>query len=242
LNGGATPDALDWFAQRLLRARALMPGVKFDTVLGEDFAQLATSDLVDQTDTIDLFAETTLVRAGVVGVAAGDSGTDGIGTLVLKDSGAHVQAQNFGPWYAAGLAKVIRPTDVSGTTCDLIGLGDADDATANFVALGLRGPQNPTNWVLATYNGIGVTTIPGPALDGDESPKWHLAEFWLPPGSDQIHAALDGTNFAATLDVANVGASYGRLRSRIATGAGNPVTGLWDKWAVVCLSMTVGEP
>jgi hypothetical protein len=244
LKNGVQVEALDWFAKRLVRARALMPAADFDTVIGEDFAQTVTSQLTETSDTVQADPETTLVRGGVVTVAAGDSGAGGAGTLKLvgppgEAAGAHVQGQNLGPWYIAGLTKIIRPADASGNTVD--GIAVRNDDGSDFVAIGMRGPSSATNWVGAVFVSPGLTTVLGPLLDNDESPVWHLFEIWN--DGTLIHFAIDEVNFTDTIDAATAGATFGQLASRVTSpGAGFPAFGLFDKWAAVVKSMTVGEP
>jgi len=245
LKNGATIGDLDWFLQRLARARALMPSAVFDTALRVEFDETITTQLTDQTGTVAADPETILVRAGVVSVTAGDSGAGGTGTLKLTnpvgEPAAHVQAQNGGggKWYVAGLSKVIRPSDSSGNTVDGVALRD-DDGT-NLVAIGLRGPSSATNCVGAALSGGILTTVLGPALDASEAPVWRLFEFW----NDQtlIHFALDGIEFSDTIDVANAAGVFGQLAARVTSpAAGFPATGLYEKWTAVVEWMTVGQP
>lgn len=246
LKNGLQIDALDWFGKRYVRARALIPAANFDTVVPVEFENTITSELFDTADIIDAFPVTTFggigVRGGAVGVTAGDSEFGGSGSLHLTGAGAHVQtldASAGGPWYVAGLTKIIRPADPSGSTVDGVGL--RDDTGNHFAAIGMRGPTSTTNWVGAVYDAPSLFTVLGPALDSDEGPVWRLFEIWN--DGALIHFAIDELEFTDTIAASDAGNSWAQLLARIITSSGAHVAnGFFEKWCAVVKSMTVGEP
>lgn len=247
LKNGATLGDLDWFLQRLSRARALMRTANFDTVIGEDFQNAITSQLVAVSGSADASASDSY-NAGVVTVAAGDS-------VIASSSGrlqptgvagvppSHVGDLTTKSWYAASLVRIIRPPDaqIGATWCDAVGLyADTD----NRVALGILGDVSggsTTNWVGQADVAAGITTVLGPALDSEEAPVWHLFEQWFDVLTGKLNFAIDGTTFADTIDVANipgVPAWWAMTSQRDATG--NQVLANYDKVAVVVASPRVG--
>lgn len=244
--GGIQPvTATEWFGARFLRARTLVPAANFDTVIGEDFAETITSELVDVVGVTDATALNTTVRGGVVELTAASGGADGSGALELAGAGAHVQGQNAaagGAWYIASLAKLLQPADNTNAIGDMIAVSD-DDSGQNYISLGLYGPGSGgsiTNWVASCKaGGVFVFQALGPALDAPESPVYHLFEVWN--DGTEIHFAIDGTEFIAE-PVAGVSGTFGKLKCRAIATTGDAVACDYDKWVVVCKSMTVGSP
>jgi hypothetical protein len=244
---GPTPvTAFDWFGKQFLRARALVPAADFDTVIGEDFAETITSELVDVTGASDASPLASTVRAGVVELTAASNVSDGTGALQLTGAGAHVQLQNAaagGPWYMASLAKLIQPGDNANAIADMIAISD-DDNGQNFIALGLYGPGSGgsvTNWKGSAFvGGAAAFQLTGPALDNVESPVYHLFEVWN--DGTAIHFAIDGTEFSTTQPSSAAAAAFGKLKCRAVAVTGQAVACDYDKWIVAVKSMTVGEP
>jgi hypothetical protein len=239
--GGAA--AAEWFNLRFQRARGLIPAADFDTIIGEDFAQTITSELVDvvgaaSADPVDFY------NGGVVAVAVGDA--------VITPSSArfqptippsHVGDLTGKSWYAASLVRVIRPPDdeLGATAVDALGLwADA----ANRIGLGIfNGSGGSTsNWVGYATVDSSTTTVLGPLLGSSESPVWHLFEAWFNVGTGALRFAIDGLNFADAIDVDDmpgVPAHWAMTIERSAVG--NQAIPQYDKVCVVVASPRIGE-
>ena len=225
-----------------------MPSADFDTVIGEDFAEAASSELVTVSGTTSVAALNSTVRAGVFELTAADGGSDGSGALQLKGAGAHIQLQNAaagGPWYFAGLAKIIQPGDLTNTIADLIAVSD-DGNGQNFLSIGIYGPGSGgslTHWIASCFaSGSAVFQQAGPLLDPPEGEVYHRAAMWVDDATPaKIHFSLDGVEFGTPQLASAAAATFGKLKCRAVATAGNAVAVDFDKWCVVCKSMTVGE-
>lgn len=241
-DGAAGPFVGDWFQQRLARARALLPDAEFDTVIGDDYGGSVTSELADVVGVADANPNTD-ERAGVVNVEVGDAViTPSQARLSLTGSSSHVELLSQ-PFYAAAVAKFAGPDDVpqlGDTEADMIALWGDDSNRVMLGVLGNASGGSTSNWVGAVVNASTTFTTLGPALDG-ESNVWHLFEFWS-DGQNEVHFAIDGVEFAGTIDAANLPAVSARLGPIVRrTAIGDPALVLWDKQAVVVRSPTPGE-
>lgn len=243
-SGPLPTQATEWFGARFLRARTLIPAANFDTVIGQDFAETITSELVDVVGISDANAVESTVRGGVVELTAANGAANGSGALQLTGAGAHVQLQNAaagGPWYMASLALLIQPGSLTNTIGDMIAISD-DANGVNFVSLGLYGPGSGgsvTNWTGTVCVASSLFQSRGPTLDPAEGAVYHLFEVWN--DGTNIHFAIDGTEFATTVPAATAAAAFGKLKCRAVATAANAVACDYDKWVVVVKSMTVGE-
>lgn len=242
VDGGSL--AGDWFAQRFARARALMPAADFDTVIPADFGETVTSELVDVAGVADA-SPVDGYSGGVIEVVTGDAVLfPSHSRLQLTGSPSHVGPSLVGrSWYIASLVRIIRPPDgeLSDTEADAIGLWLDDD---NRIALGIVGSGSggsTTNWIgLADADGS-VETREGPALDGEESPVWHLFEAWFDVDDAEMSFAIDGVTFADTIAAEFLPATPGRLSMIFQRdAAGSTVAANIDKACVVVRSPTVG--
>lgn len=245
MNVGGGAAGADWFAQRFARARRLMPAANFDTVIPLEFAETVTCELVDVTGVADANPVDSY-SGGVVEVVVGDAVTfPSHGRLQLTGSPSHVGPSLTGrSWYAASLVRMIRPIDedMGDSAADAIGLWSDDN---NRVGLGIFGNGSggsTTNWVgLADVDGS-ITTVFGPALDGGESPVWHLFEQWFDVDTGELSFALDGIDFDDVIsvdDMPSVPARFSIISQR--DTAGTTVVTNIDKACVVVASPRVGE-
>ena len=241
----AAGGTADWFLQRLAVARVIRPEVGFDTIIGDDFGGSILSELTDVVGTADATPSSN-DSAGVVTLSVGDNVEAlSTGRLALTGAGSHVKVLSSTPWYMAALVKITQPLDVTqlgDTRVDAVNLwGDS----ANWVAIGILGNASGgsvTNWVGSVDNGGTITTTLGPALDGEESPVWHLFEAWIDADGD-LHFAIDDQEFNSTIDAANVPSVSAMLsvfgqRSAV----GDPALVNVDKYVAIVKSPTVGEP
>lgn len=234
----------DWFLTRLATARRLIPDAGFDTILpdgGEDFGQLATTELVDTSGTTSLTADETST-GGVATVSV----ENGSGRMVPKDAGSHIKDATLESWYAASLFKYTQPLDetqLANTRADAIGLFQDPD---NYVALGVFGDGSGgslTTWEGSVDKDASILAVDGPSLDGVESPVWHLAEMWFDVDEGKLHFALDGAEFDDTIDVADMPTGEMTLSDVVRRdAAGDPALLNVDKWCVIVKSPTVGDP
>lgn len=243
LGGGGGANA-EWFSLRFARARRLIPAAEFDTVIPADFADTITAELVDvagvaNADPVDGY------NGGVVAVTVGDAViAPSVGRLQLTGSSGHVASQSGQSWYAAALVRMIRPGDaeMGDTASDAIGLWGDDQ---NRVGLGLKGNGSGgsiTNWAGYVIDDGSTTVVTGPALDGEESPVWHLFEMWFDVDAGTVSFALDGTTFDDTIAAAVLSAFPGRLSMISQRDAiGNGVAPNYDKACVIVASPRVGE-
>lgn len=248
LKTGLAVDALDWFGKRYVRARALATAAgvsaadNFDTVIGDDFGGTITSELVTDAGTASATPSTD-DRAGVVTVSVGSGvDTNSRARLQLTGSPTHV-SENF--WYIAALVKITQPLDVTQlaeTEADAVGLWGDNDNRVGVGILGNHSGGSTSNWVAFTDAGGSFNTILGPALDGPESPVWHLLEMWTVDNAT-VRAALDGTEFLSTLSVADLPVSRMLLSPTYQRSAiGDELLANVDKYVVIVRSPTVGGP
>lgn len=213
----------------------------FDTISPrQDFYETVTSELVDVVGTasanpVDGY------NGGVIEVVVGDEAiTPCSARLQMTVPPSHVQALNAGSWYGATLVRPIRPPDdeLGDTLLDCLGLWSAD---TDRVGLGIFNGSggSVTNWV--GYAGIdsSFTTVLGPALDGEESPVWHLFEMWFHDGA--LHFYIDGVEFDDTIAAAALPGLPATMAMMIArSDVGSPAAPAFDKACVITLSPRVG--
>lgn len=247
VTGGGDTDG-DWFAQRFTRARALATAAgvssdaNFDTIIPAEFAETVTCELVDVVGVADANPETGY-NGGVVGVTVGDAvEAPNSCRLQLTSPPSHVGSLSGKMWYIASLVRVMRPEDdnVGDSAMDAIGLWGDDN---NRVGLGIMGNASggsATNWVGYVVDDSSFTTVLGPALDGEESPVWHLFEAWFI--DDELHFAIDGEEFEDTIAAAALPAVAATLSMILERDtAGDPVAANYDKACVIVRSPVVGE-
>ena len=239
LNASVKVGDLDWFLQRLTRARALIPAASFDTINGEDFSNTITSELVNTGGNAS--ADGASYNGGVVSVAVGDAViASSFGRLQPVQPPSHVGSLTGKSWYAASLVRITRPGDaeIPDTQADALGLWD--DASNNL-GLGIYGSESAANWVGHSVSGGSGTNVQGPALDGAESSVWHLFEMWFDVDAGLLRFAIDGTTFINTIAVADmpsVPAWWGMVSQRDAVG--DQVISNYDKVCVITASPRVG--
>lgn len=234
----------DWFLNQLAIARATLPDAGFDTIIGSDFGETITSELADVSGVADA-SPFDNVNGGVVVVEVGDNVTaPSSARLQLTGAGSHVQSLAGVPWFMAALVKYVAPLDTTQlgqTRADMVALwADVD----NWVAMGVLASSggSVTNWVGSVDNGGTIQTSIGPALDGEESPVWHLHQAWIDPDGN-LHFAIDGQEFNNTIAAANVPGNFAMLSPTVQRFAvGDAAAVLWDKIAVFVKSPTVGDP
>lgn len=239
-------EVAEWFEARFARARQLLPAAEFDTIIRAEFQDTITCELADTVGVAT--ASPGDENGGVVAVAVGDSGTaPDSGRLQLTDPPNHVAELSGRYWYAASLVKIVRPPDgeLGDTLCDAIGLWATSND--NRVGLGIGGNlgsgSSTTNWVGYAIVDASVTTVLGPALDGEEDTVWHLFEAWFDLDAGELHFAIDGEEFASTIDGADLPAlpaTLAMISER--TAAGSQTIANYDKATVVVTSPRVGEP
>lgn len=243
--GGAAAASGEWFSARFDDAKAAIPGAGFDTIIREEFDQTVTAELADVVGVSDANPDTTQ-SAGVVTVATGDAVvTPSSSRLQATLPSTHVKLLDGVSWYAAALCKILRPTgddQMGNTACDAIGLWSDDN---NHVGLGILGDASGgslTNWIGYSDDDASISTVVGPALDGDESPVWHLFEMWFDVDAAKLHFRIDGTLFANTIGVAAIPAvsAWWAMISR-RDDVGDQVVALYDKACVVVKAPTVGQ-
>lgn len=256
LGGGAA--AVEWFTARFIRARELAraAGVadadNFDTIIPEDFGNTITSELADVVGNAEANPSTAF-NAGVVTVQVGggdDPVTPNAARLQLTGGPdgppSHVGSLSGKNWYVASLVLVERPPDeqMGDTVADAIGLWNDSNNRVGLGILGNASGGSTTNWVGYVDNGGSFETSIGPALDPEGGGVWHLFEAWK-VGGGPVRFALDGINFATSIDASDVPdvsatlSMYGE-RSPVAPPVG-PVISNFDKACVIVRSPRVGE-
>lgn len=237
--GGAA--TFEWFSLRFARARALLPGADFDTIIPMEFAESITCELVDvvgaaTADAVDFYS------GGVVALNVGDNvETESHGRLQLTGSPSHVGGNKS--WYAASLVRVIRPpADETGDTLiEALGLYSSD---ANRVAIGIFNGSGGsiTNWIGSAIKDSSATTVLGPALDPQEAPVWHLFEALFDADGGTLSFWIDGQPFDDTIAAAAVPGQALRFSSvGHRDDVGDAVVANFDKAAIVVASPRVGE-
>jgi len=231
----------DWFAQRLTRARTLLPDAGFDTNIRLEFAETITTELVDVVGVADAVASD-FYSGGVVELNVGDDViTPSQGRLQLTGSGSHVGGLSTEQWYTASLARFAAPlveADIADTEADAIALWSADTDRVILGVLGNASGGSTTNFVGAVNSGASWATVIGPPLPTEQA-FWHLWEIWF--DGDALHFAIDGVEFDDTIDVASVpalSAKFGPIVGRSAVG--DQATMQWDKACVIVASPAVG--
>lgn len=243
--GGA--GAQDWFAERFARARTLLPGANFDTMILIEFAETVTSALVDVIGIADANPAADVSGGGVrFQVSEDDSpAIPSQGRLELTGSGSHV-ALLTGQWYMAALVKYEGPLNgalVAETFADTVALWADDDNRVSIGVFGNGSGGSTTNWVGRVRNGAADFTTVGPALDAEGSPFWHLFEVWTDGAAGAVHFAIDEAEFAGTVSGVNLpalAARWGPMANRSAIGP--PAVALYEKTIIVVKSPTVGAP
>jgi hypothetical protein len=235
--------AAEWFNLRFQRARGLMPAAKFDSIIGEDFANTITSEIVDVVGVASA-SPVSFYNTGVVALSIGDSDIGpSSARLQLTVPPSHVGDLRGKSWYVASLVRCIRPVDgaLGDTAIDMIGLWGDDD---NRIGLGIFNGSGGsiTNWVGYAMLGASATTVLGPALDPEEGTVWHLFEAWFDFDAQELSFAVDGITFDDTIAgaaVPNVPATLSVQGSQlVATGA---FATNYDKWCAVVRAPVVGE-
>jgi len=241
-NSGAAV-ARDWFEQRFDRARALLPLANFDTVIPIECAETVTVELTDVAGVADA-TPAAAVTGGAIAVDVGDAAiTPSQGRLNLVGSGSHVGTLNAEYWYMAALVKYVGPTDgaqVAETGADAVALWSDDDNRVTIGVLGNVSGGSTTQFVGRVNNAGSNFTSLGPLLGGEPAP-WHLFEAWFNVVANTVHFAIDGVEFAATIDGANlpaVAAKWGPIVQRSAIG--DQATVQYEKATVIVTSPTVG--
>lgn len=235
----------DWFSDRFVRARTLVPAAEFDTVLGMDF---------DETITVEL--------ADVVGVASGApiSGVNGgafemdVGDPIIAPCQARWQPTGCGghvkmlhvAWYLAALARFGGPFTVpllADTEADALALWVNDNNRVTLGVLGDASGGSTTNFVGRIRTGGGDTdTILGPGIGGGPTGVYHLWEMWN--DETAVHCAIDGVEFAATMPTANLPFSTARISPLIRRDAAIAQSAgvVWEKHVLVTTSPRPGSP
>lgn len=240
--GSSATDG-DWFARRFAHARALIRAADFDTVIPADFGETITCELVDVVGVADA-NPVSFYNGGVVEVPVGDAViAPSRGRLQLTQPPSHVGLLSGKSWYVASLVRVIRPPDaqIGATAIDAIGLWGDDNNRIGLGILGNASGGSTTNWVGYAVSAASFNTAIGPALDGEESPVWHLFEAWFDVGAGLLSFAIDGVNFATTIaaaDVPAVPATLSMITQRDAIG--DEAIPNYDKACVVVASPAVG--
>jgi hypothetical protein len=204
--GRSVSTTAEWFSKRFARARRLIPDAAFDTIIGTDFDETVTAEIVDLAgvagaDPVDGYS------AGVIDVHVGGPDVQpSHARLQLTGSPSHVgPGVSSRSWYIASLVRLIRPSDddmANTGPVDAIGLWSND---SDHIGLGLFGNGSggsSTNWIGYADDDGSITTVLGPALDGEESPVWHLFEAWFDVGAGELSFAIDEEEFDDTIDVA----------------------------------------
>jgi len=241
LTGGA--GAAEWFAKEFANARKVVKSADFDTLLGEDFADTVSSELVDIVGIATASPDGTQ-PAGVLDVAVGDNVIAPCSARLQRTSApVHVHSLSD-KWYIAALGKYLAPLDetqLGDTRADLIGLWTDDN---NYVALGIFGNGSggsTTNWVGSSDLDASITTKLGPTLDGVESPVWHLFRVWCDGAA--VHFSIDGVEFADTIPIADVAVTPATTAMVVLRSAvGDQAAVEWDKYCCVTHSPVVGGP
>jgi len=247
LTGGSSAVAGDWFANEFIRARAALTNAAFDTILGFDFSETITTEIVDGIGAFSASPVDTGGSGGILEVVAG------VGDAITNPSqvrmqptgcGRHVQNLRSTFWYMSALARLEADDtyDFGNSAADALALWNDDDNRVTLGLLGNASGGSATNWCGRAELAAGNATTLGPLINPSSlGGRWTKFAMWNDPIGGLLHFAVNDTEFAGTLpstDAPNSAGTIGPILQR--TAVGGPVRMWWDKLALIVTSPSVG--